>query len=97
MNVIQVGGKLLQQSQLGSAVASCYNSLSWGVLWQVVTTVSAGQCCGKFLQQSQLDSAVASAAFRAKSATGSDWNIVWSAGYQSHLRNKIPLDQQTKE
>jgi hypothetical protein len=51
----------------------------------------------KLLQQSQLGSAVASATFQAKSATGADWNIVWLAGYRNHLRNKIPMDQETKE
>ena len=55
------------------------------------------QVGGKLLQQSQLGSAVASATFRVKSATGADWDIIWLAGYQNHLRNKIPLDQETKE
>jgi len=49
------------------------------------------------LQQSQLGCAVASATFRAKSTTGADWNVVWPAGYRNHLREKIPLDQETKE
>lgn len=59
--------------------------------------MNAIQVGGKLLQQSQLGSAVANATFRAKSATGADWNIVLPARCQNHLRNKIPLDQQTKE
>jgi hypothetical protein len=52
----------------------------------------------KLLQQSQLGCAVASATFRAKSATGADWNIVWLAGYpESSGGKEISLDQETKE
>jgi hypothetical protein len=45
----------------------------------------------KLLQQSQLGCAVVSATFQAKSATAADWNIVWPAGYQNHLREKNSL------